>query len=75
MEIIGNSFEKRGTYEHEREGVFVNINLMFTCHFTRIDCEVGLVTLRIWTSISGSKRENNKLSLDSLILNLNSSIQ
>ena len=74
MEIIGNSLEKRGTYGHEREGVFVKINLMFTCHFTRTDCEVGLVTLRIWTSISGSKRENNKLSLDSLILNLNSSI-
>ena len=54
MEIIGNALEKRSTYGHER--VFVTINLMFTCHFTRIDCEVGLVTLRIWTSTSGSKK-------------------
>jgi len=55
MEIIGNPLEKRSTYGHE--GVFVKINLMFTCHFTRTDCEVALVTLTIWTSTSGSKKE------------------
>ena len=54
MEIIGNALEKRSSYEHE--GVFAKINLLFTCHFTKIDCEVGLVTLRIWTSTSGSKK-------------------
>ena len=54
MEIISNALEKRSTYGHE--GVFVKVNLMFTCHFTRIDCGVGLVTLRIWTSTSGSKK-------------------
>ena len=54
MEIIGNPLEKRSTYGHE--GVFVKINLMFTCHFTRIDCEVTLVTLTIWTSTSGPKK-------------------
>ena len=53
MKIIGNPLEKRSTYGHE--GVFVKINLMFTCHFTRIDCEVTLITLTIWTSTSGSK--------------------
>ena len=54
MEIIGNALEKRSTHGHER--VFVTINLMFTCQFTRIDCEVGLVKRRIWTSTSGSKK-------------------
>ena len=46
---LGESLEKHGNG-------FVKINLIFTCHFTRIDCEVGLVTLTIWTSTSGSKK-------------------
>ena len=72
MEIIGNPPEKRSTCG--LEGVFVKINLMFTCHFTRIVCELWLVTFTIWTSTSGPKKEKYKLSLDRLILNLNSSV-
>ena len=72
MEIIGNPPEKRSTCG--LEGVFVKINLMFTCHFTRIVCELWLVTFTIWMSTSGPKKEKYKLSLDRLILSLNSSV-